>query len=181
MKLKAMLLILVVAAVVQLLVPVSMIQRREKTLREGEVFKFKTQPVDPYDAFRGRYVRLRYQNNVQLKPDHDFSRQQKVNAHIEVDEEGFSRFSDISREVPEDVPYLKTHLRYTPHTNAVVRLPFDRMYLEEFEAPRAEKAYAGARVRSNAYVTVRILDGFGVLEDLYVADVPIREYLKREK
>ena len=45
---------LVVVAAAQLAVPAWMIAGRELTLREGQVFKFRTRPVDPADAFRGR-------------------------------------------------------------------------------------------------------------------------------
>ncbi len=46
-------------ALLQIYTPVSMIIARESTLKEGVLFRFKTAPVDPYDAFRGRYVALR--------------------------------------------------------------------------------------------------------------------------
>src|SRR5262249_61542714 len=43
----------------QIAVPVSMITRYEATLRRGTVFKGRTAPVAPVDAFRGRYVWFR--------------------------------------------------------------------------------------------------------------------------
>ena len=46
----------IVVAVVQIAAPASMILRRERALDRGERFLFRTAPVDPYDAFRGRYV-----------------------------------------------------------------------------------------------------------------------------
>ena len=48
----------ILLCLVQTAVPLSMIARREFTLRNGRVYKFKTAPVDPYDAFRGRFVAL---------------------------------------------------------------------------------------------------------------------------
>ena len=48
---------------VQIAVPVYMIVNREKTLVLGKQFKFHTVPVDPYDAFRGRYVALAVQQD----------------------------------------------------------------------------------------------------------------------
>ena len=41
---------------IQIITPLSMIIKRESVLKNGGQFKFKTAPVDPYDAFRGRYV-----------------------------------------------------------------------------------------------------------------------------
>jgi hypothetical protein len=54
--------------------------------------------------------------------------------------------------------------------------------MEESLAPAAEKAYrehARASER-NAYITVRIRDGFGVIENLWIDGVPIREFLARK-
>ena len=39
----------------------STIYKRESVLHHGRVFKFQTAPVDPVDAFRGRYVALSFQ------------------------------------------------------------------------------------------------------------------------
>ena len=50
--------IFALAAVTQLAAPARMIWRHERTLREGRVFLFHTRPVDPADAFRGRFVWL---------------------------------------------------------------------------------------------------------------------------
>jgi len=52
-----------VAVLAQVAVPATMIWGRERTLAVGSVYKFRTQPVDPYDAFRGRYVSLRIEES----------------------------------------------------------------------------------------------------------------------
>jgi uncharacterized membrane-anchored protein len=180
MKRQTLLLILAIAAVVQLAVPASMILKREHALAHGQAFKFRTAPVDPYDAFRGRYVALRFnQQTVELPPEHDFKRNEKVYALIKEDEDGFARFSDISREYPEEAACLRTKIRYTSGTTVHLRLPFDRFYMEESEAPEAERIYRqnSARSNRNAYVQIRVENGFGVIEDLYINEVPIRECL----
>ena len=43
--------------------PLSMIYSYEQVLLEGEVFKFRPRPVDPYHPFQGRYVTLRFDND----------------------------------------------------------------------------------------------------------------------
>ena len=51
----------------QLSFPLKMIIEREIILHKGETFLFKIEPIDPYDAFRGRYVWINYKNlNVDL-------------------------------------------------------------------------------------------------------------------
>ena len=47
-----------VLVLAQWAVPSSMILRREASLRQGKEFKLRVRPLDPYDAFRGRFVRL---------------------------------------------------------------------------------------------------------------------------
>src|SRR5438067_13188253 len=49
-----------VVALLQVSVPASVIWNRERTLKEGRVWKFRTAPVDPVDAIRGRYIALRF-------------------------------------------------------------------------------------------------------------------------
>lgn len=48
-------------------------------------------------------------------------------------------------------------------------------------APAAESAYRAysGREERDAYVTVRVLNGFAVLEELYVASVPICEFIRK--
>lgn len=177
-----LLLILVIFSLIQLLVPVLMIAKREHTLRHGAVVKFRTAPVDPYDAFRGRYVALNFESrSVALEERGDFQTGQKVHAAISTDSEGFGYFSAITRERPAEGLYLSTRINHISDTNVFLRLPFDRFYMDESEAPAAEHAYwrHANRTNHNAYVQVRIKDGFGVIEDLYVANTPIREYIAR--
>ena len=50
--------IFVTVAFLQLLIPIQMITSRERILDKGTLYKFRTRPVDPYDAFRGKYVAL---------------------------------------------------------------------------------------------------------------------------
>ena len=182
MKAKSLLFLFGLAVLLQLAVPASMILKREHTLAHGQAFKFRTAPVDPYDAFRGRFVALGFeQQSVAVPPDHDFLRNETVHALLAEDAEGFARFSGISRSRPLAEPYLTVKIRQAMDDQVYLRLPFDRFYMEETEAPDAERAYRQNSVRTNrnAYVQVRIEKGFGVIEDLFVDDTPIRKYLDR--
>lgn len=186
------LLLFVCACVAQLAIPVSMIASRELILRQGEVFRFRTVPVDPYDPFRGRYVSLRLFPLSAPAPIATFSYQEKAFAHIEVDDDGFVQFKALSLTPPDDVPYLKVRVRgVAPRqltgagrpgdvpTHVRVTLPFDRYYMQEKLAPEAERAYIDGWRREglSAYVSVRIRSGSAVIEDLYLDGKPIRQYL----
>ena len=159
----------------QLAIPATMILQRERTLREGHTYKFRTQPVDPYDAFRGRYVALRLEPNTVAGTN--IERGATVYVTLAEGPDGFVKFAGVSRERPVGQDCLKVKAGWSNS----VQLPFDRFYMEEKAAPAAERAYrehsrqGGAR---DAYVIVRVRDGMGVIENLYVAGQPIAEFAR---
>lgn len=172
-----------VLAIAQLAVPLSMIQKREMTLRNGASYKFRTAPVDPADAFRGRYVALRLDEQTMRVPEGTaFRHGQKVYAAVSNDVNGFGRLVGLTADRPSGESFVPATVSYVYGTNAQIQLPFDRYYMSENKAPQAEAAYWSHSRRTNqtTYVTVRVLDGFAVLEELYIDDIPIKEFLKKE-
>ena len=171
-------------ALIQIGVPLSMIGRRELTLRYGRQYRFRTAPFDPYDAFRGRYVALRMEQDKAIVPNgSEFFRGQRAFASIEVGEKGFARISGLSADRPDGEAYLRVRIGYSSGTNEVhLDLSFDRYYMSEKVAPAAEAAYRehSTREKRDAYVTVRVRQGFAVLEELYIGNKPMREFLDRD-
>ncbi len=172
-------------ALLQLAAPASMIWSRERTLAKGQEFKFRTAPVDPYDAFRGRYVALSFENSeATLVQGVSAPFGRTLYATIETGGDGFAKFGAASLSPPKNKPYLKVKAGVTTSSGGItLQLPFDRFYMEEGKAPAAEAAYRehnrqGAR---DAYVVVRVLDGAGVIEDLYVGGKPIEEVSRELK
>ena len=172
-------------ALLQLAAPASMILSHERTLAKGQEFKFRTAPVDPYDAFRGRYVALGFDNNqAALAPGVSASVGQTLYATIEVGSDGFARFGVASLSPPKRGAYLKVKAGSANDKGGIgLQLPFDRFYMEEAKAPAAEAAYRehnrmGAQ---DAYVTVRVRDGAGVIEELYVGGTPIGDVVSKTK
>jgi len=172
----------VVVALVQLVVPAGMIVRRELTLKEGKIFKFHAQPVDPYDAFRGRYVTLSLEPNSVTVPTNSSLEYQWREVYITLDEgpDGFARFTGVFLEPQTGKDYIKTKSAGLNEGKLSLRLPFDRFYMEESTAPKAERAYLehSKRGQQDAFVTIRVSDGFAVLENFYVAGKPITEFVK---
>lgn len=175
--------VLMVAA--QLAVPSSMIAKRELTLRNGELYKIRCAPVDPYDAFRGKYVQL----GVQLDGDLTWTGQalltnQEVYVPIEKDEDGFAVTSGVSLTKPESGDFITAKVRWNSAGSEEIPLiyPFDRYYLEEEIALDAEQAYRSATWDEDkpTYIAVRIRSGFGVIEELYISDKPLRTYLEED-
>ena len=48
--------IFIVVAIAQLFIPTQMILNQETILKTGKPYRFKTQPVDPSDPFKGKYI-----------------------------------------------------------------------------------------------------------------------------
>lgn len=169
MKTKYLMLAVGIMIIAQLFVPISMIVNRFDTLNNGVEYKFKVQPVDPYDAFRGRYVAIHVDGGK-------FDSQQNrkvIYAILGTDENGFSYVEKISEKKPNTNNYIKAKSRY-----GRVQLPFERYYMEEKLAPKAEKAYN--QDRKDAYIKVRVKNGNTVIEGLYINDIRIEDYVKRE-
>lgn len=171
-------------SLVVIAVPISMIFQQEKVLKVGQEFRFKTAPIDPFDAFRGRYVALRLEQSQITKPKNlNLANGQKIYALITVDPEGFAKFSGISLTEPKGAAYLKAHVQYAWKDKLNLDLPIDRYYMEENKAPAAETLYRKHSVlkKQDAYVVVAIDKGVAVVKKLYVAGKPIEEAIRKEQ
>jgi uncharacterized membrane-anchored protein len=177
--------LLVLLCVIQLAVPAFMIVRREHALTAGRAFKFKTAPVDPYDAYRGRYVALRFEaatvKGISLPAG--VGHGARVYALLGEDEKGFARVTALSMTKPPGGSYLRGRVQYPEPDQVLLEFPFDRYYMEETKAPAAESAYRrhGGRETSDTYAVVKILGPQAVLQELYVGGFPIEEFLRRSK
>jgi uncharacterized membrane-anchored protein len=172
----------VAVAVVQLAVPVGQIWKHEDILRTGTVYKFKTAPVDPYDAFRGRYVALNFADTqAPVRKGDTLGYRATAYVTLRVGTNGLAQFGELTATAPSAGDYLRVETTYG--TN--FRLPFDKFFMEESKAPKAEDAYrqfGNRRGQTNAptYAVVRVKNGRGVIEDLCITGVPVREFLRAE-
>jgi uncharacterized membrane-anchored protein len=172
---------LALMAALQLGVPAGMIARRELTLRTGTAYRFRTAPVDPYDAFRGRFVALQIDPaNAELEPGQRLARGQRVFARLGSDTNGFAVVNGLSTKASGDGIWVKLH--YVSGSTARLRWPMDRYYMNEKDAPAAEAAYRrhSRRGQRDAWVDVRVRRGHAVIEDLHVGGRPIAAFLREE-
>jgi uncharacterized membrane-anchored protein len=173
----------VALAAVQLAVPVGQIWEHEDILRTGRPYKFRTAPVDPSDAFRGRYVALGFDGTAApVRAGDELRYRQPAYVQIAEGADGFARFRELSVTPPSDGDYVRVECSWGSPPNMNFRLPFDKFFMEESAAPKAEQAYrqlGNRRGQTNelTYALVRIKGGRGVIEDLYVAGQPVRRYL----
>ena len=170
-------------ALAQLAVPASIIVRRELILHYGRQYRFLTAPVDPYDPFRGRYVALNLPANMApTLPGIQLTSGQGVYALLTEDAAGFATIASLSLTPPGGDTYFQTSVKYVSGDRVHIAIPFDRYYTDEHLAPAAERAYQHySRGQTHeAYITVRVREGLAVLEELYIAGKPLREFLQQE-
>jgi uncharacterized membrane-anchored protein len=182
-------LILALLIAVQFGAVLTLIRSREHILNAGDAFRFKTRPIDPADPFQGRYVSLGFEDDYIPVPNIQATGlryREPIYARIESDAEGFARFTAWSRERPKTGAYLKTrYLGERGHWDADGRrsaslglhvdMPFNRFYMEEAKAPRAEAAVREATRSTNCWAVVRILNGKAVVEDVVAKGISLRD------
>jgi len=179
-------LLLGVAVAAQLAVPAGMIMRRELVLHRGVALRFRTAPVDPYDAFHGRYVALGFDERS-VPCAARFRPHQSIYVRAETGTNGFAHLVAAARQPGATGIWFRASASYNTGEKAVmVDLPFDRFYMDEKSAPQAEKLYREINRRNRpaadkreTWLQVRVYHGLAVPEELYVDGRPIREALRR--
>ncbi|RYD79545.1 MAG: hypothetical protein EOP53_09480 [Sphingobacteriales bacterium] len=176
----------VLLVVLQLWVPASVIRNKENVLATGNAYKFRTAPRDPNDYLRGKYVYLNFnETSFETTGTATWKSGQQVYASLGTDSAGFAKITGINanaRDAGKD--YIKTSINYVDYENArkiYVHWPFDRFYMEESKAPLAEEAYNNSTIDSSliSYALVKVKKGEAVLENVYINDKPIDEFIKK--
>jgi uncharacterized membrane-anchored protein len=185
---KILLPVFILVAIVQLFVPAKMIFDREDILDKGKEYKFKTQPIDPNDPFRGKYITLRYEENmIEIQNEADWKRGEIVYILLTTDNEGFVKIQSVSKQNPtSSQDFLKAKVSYITSNGAnklTIDYPFDRYYMEESKAYDAELTYRESELDTSqiAYALVSIKDGEAVLKDVLINGVSIREIVIKER
>lgn len=168
----------IVVALVQVTVPLYMAWRWEDVLRTGRQFYWQTAPVDPYDFFKGRYIELRFKENSAPLSDNADLAGKPIYAIIAENAEGKAYISGISANRPAAGYYVKAQAYGNGSNTVHVSLPFTRYYLPEDLAPAAETAYRKNTGIQTGVAVVRIKDGYGVVEQLYIGDLTLQEFLQ---
>ncbi|WP_439482638.1 GDYXXLXY domain-containing protein [Cyclobacterium plantarum] len=174
--------VFVLLALLQLYVPAKMILDREDILHSGKEYKFKTQPIDPNDPFRGKFIALYYEEAVvEIQSEADWLPGERIFVILTTDKDGFAKAHGLAKEYPADnQDFLKARVGWVTDngTNMLtIEYPFDRYYMEESKAYDAELAYLESQVDSTqtAYAVVGIKEGEAVLKEVLINGVPIRE------
>ena len=158
-----------IMCVAQLVVPGKMIFDHERLIRAGSTYKFRTQPIDPADPFRGKYITLSFHADHTYDTA-DWTSGEPVNVVFTADSVGFAEVDHLTREEPEG-PFLRSTILYKGSENEVYfNIPFDRFYMEESKATPAEDAYTQASRDSTSvcYGLVNIGHGKAVITDVLI-------------
>lgn len=173
-------------AIIQWVIPAKLIWSKNKVLKNGVSYKFKMAPVDPYHPFKGRYITL---NFAETSFADTVTRQLRGNDPVFVilntDQFGYVTVKGLSTEEPSSQqPYVRAIFYYRSEENDTITVhfgyPFDKFYMDEYEAPQAEIIFRESMSDSlsTGYALVKIHEGEGVIENVFINDKPIRSLIK---
>ncbi len=173
--------------IAQWFVPGKMILDQENALTEGTPYKFRTSPIDPNDPLRGKYISLRYEmDKAPLVGTATIKWEDQVYVYIEEDAEGFAKATKASKvklETEQDYILATAHNSYIETDTVYFNLHFNRFYVEESKALPAEKLVNQANrdsLLANCYGLVYVKNDVAVLENVFVNNMPIKEYVETE-
>ena len=166
----------------QLFVPAQMILHQENILSQGKIMKFKTQPVDPSDPFRGKYINLNFEaDEVVITNKKNYREGETVFAILDNDSLGYAKINAISKIKPsKSIIFLKTkidHFDYNDSTIVNLSLPFAKFYMNEHKAQTAENLYSQSarEIKNTTCAVVSILDGDATITDVLIDGIPIKK------
>ncbi|WP_299274036.1 GDYXXLXY domain-containing protein [uncultured Psychroserpens sp.] len=185
MKTKYIFIMFIVLAIVQISIPAQMIFKRESVLKTGTAYKFKTQPIDPSDPFKGKYIFLNYDLDSAMANDENWQRHQDVYVSIANDSLGFVKAVSVHAYTPESGDFVKAKVRWFSDSNSVLEfsLPFNEFYMEESKAYDAEVAHRNAQrdsIPNNTYALVYVKNGEAVLDNVFINDIPIAKVVEMQ-
>ncbi len=177
----------ILMVLLQLYVPAKMIFDKEDVIKSGVAYKFKTAPLDPYDPFRGKYIRLRFRREyIQVDTTLEWKRGEQVYALLSTDEDGFAKINSLSKTAPPtSSDFLKVTVKYPNYKSdrVTINYPFDRFYMEESKAYDAEilSRVTFRDTSKQVYAMASVNEGDAVLTDVFVDDVSIGEVVKQHQ
>lgn len=159
---------IIVISLIQLSFPLFFIAAKEQVIETGKEYLFRIQPVDPYDFFQGRYVRLNVQS-LQFAATNapGFKPNDIIYVEFEQDTAGV-KVKSVSHKQTKHSLKLKLYYTFKPVNKPeqlAINLPFKRFYLEENKAITIENRLSTDREHTN-FVHARILNGDFVLTDI---------------
>jgi len=185
---RIMLIAFIFIVLAQWIVPAEMIRNRRAVLQNGVAYKFRTQPIDPVDPFKGRYVALNFSENVcSVKEPAKYQYGAAVYVVFKNGGDGYAKIFSVSNQPPAgEVAFVKGTVRYITtesyDSSGIMHInyPFSEFYMEESKAPKTENLFRDSIMNPSleTYALVKVYKGDAVIEDLFFSDRSVKELLK---
>lgn len=166
-------------ALIVLLIPMYLIFQSEDVLTNGHKHKLRLMGYDPLDPFRGKFLRLRFENNIPC--DADLAMGDNGFVLLEKDSTGFSHFSFVKKQRPSHSDYIEA--KVTMVYGGKADMDFDNLnkfFINEDKAKDAELILADytRMAPDKIHMTVRVLDGEVRIEDIIVKTKTLLKYIE---
>ncbi|ASS49474.1 MAG: hypothetical protein A3D31_02855 [Candidatus Fluviicola riflensis] len=170
--------IFAVFALVVVLIPIYLIFQSEDVLTNGHQHKLRLEGYDPFDPFRGKFLRLRFESSVPCESDIKTGDQGFV--LLEKDTSGYSHFSMVQKKRPSHSDYVEAKVLMVYSGKA--ELDFDNLnkfFINEDKAKEAEEILADytRMAPDKIHMTIRVLDGEARIEDIIVKAKKLLDYI----
>jgi len=159
-------------------VPLVIIYQSENILENGHRHKIKLRGYDPFDPFRGKYLRLNYDNMI--SGDETIREGEKAYITLKKDSDGFSEFDYAFHDEPSHTDYFEAEVLYAG--GGMIEFKMDNItkyFINENKAKKAEYVIMDFTQNkpNDIYVAIRVYDGHCRLEDIFVEEKPLLEYI----
>lgn len=166
-------------AFIVLLIPMYLIFQSEEVLTNGHKHKIRLEGYDPFDPFRGKFLRLAFENGIPcdlnlVKGDVGF-------VLLEKDSTGYSHFSFVQKKRPSHSDYVEAKVMMVYGGKA--EMDFDNLnkfFINEDKATEAEEILRDytQMAPDKIHLTIRVLDGEARIEDIIVKAKTLLKYIE---
>jgi len=166
-------------ALIILIIPLYLILNSEDVLENGHRHKIRLQGYDPFDPFRGKFLRLRYDDLIPCNESLKAGDESYV--LLEKDSLGYSYFATAETVKPDHDDYILAEMLDVGGGYGRIKIDnLTKYFINEDKAYEAERLVLDfTRERpDDIYVAIRVLDGEARLEDIFVEETPLLEYLE---
>jgi hypothetical protein len=119
-----------------------------------------------------------------VKNAEKYTNGETIFATINTDKNGFAKISSISKTKPKNTDsYLKLKVGFALNNDKIaIDLPFNRFYMNENIASKAEKIYRefSIKKKNETYALVTIKNGEAVIKDVRINDVSIKDLANKK-
>lgn len=167
-----------VFALVIITIPLYLMLSSENVLENGNRHKIRLEGRDPFDPFRGKFLRLNFDDEIDCFACEEG---EEVFVLLEKDEDGFSFFSEGVKERPDHFDFFTAKVERAYPGKAIIKLDnLTKYFINEDKAKDAEDVLQSyVRQKPNdVYLAIRVLDGEARLEDIFIEDTPFLEFLE---